>query len=94
MYWNIIFPKYGNTQAVILHWFISITLRTHILLFIFLISEQKKLDCSIKEIRDGLRGKVNSLRELEGDEPSRGTNLSPLTQEEWNGVKQVLGDKY
>ena len=47
----------------------------------------------IEELRNGLRGKVNELRKLEGDEPSRGTLLSPLSKEEWNGIKQVIGDK-
>jgi len=57
-------------------------------------AEQKGLDDEIKGLRNGLRKKVDTLRELEGDEPSRGSSLSPLSREEWAGIKQVLKDKY
>lgn len=55
--------------------------------------EQEQLDKGIKDLRDGLRPKVNQLRKLEGEEPTRGTLLKPLSKEEWTGMQQVLGGR-
>ncbi|XP_047487601.1 p53 and DNA damage-regulated protein 1-like isoform X2 [Penaeus chinensis] len=53
--------------------------------------EQKQLDTEINNLRNGLRSKVNHLNDLEAKQKTVGTNLKPLSQDEWKAVKQVLG---
>lgn len=53
--------------------------------------EQKHLDTEINNLRNGLRSKVNKLNDLEHKDPTLGTNLKALSQEEWQAVSQVLG---
>nr|XP_027227940.1 p53 and DNA damage-regulated protein 1-like [Penaeus vannamei] len=52
--------------------------------------EQKQLDTEINNLRNGLRSKVNHLNDLEAKQKTVGTNLKPLSQDEWKAVKQVL----
>lgn len=54
-------------------------------------TEQKHLDTEINNLRNGLRSKVNKLNDLEHKDPTLGTNLKALSQEEWQAVSQVLG---
>lgn len=53
--------------------------------------EQKQLDTEIKNLRNGLRNKVNNLNDLEDKQETLGTNIKPLSQEEWTAVRQALG---
>ncbi|KAK8747867.1 hypothetical protein OTU49_016195 [Cherax quadricarinatus] len=53
--------------------------------------EQKQLDTEINNLRNGLSSKVNYLNDLEHKQKIVGTNLKALSPEEWNAVKQVLG---
>ncbi|XP_042208945.1 p53 and DNA damage-regulated protein 1-like isoform X2 [Homarus americanus] len=53
--------------------------------------EQKQLDTEINNLRNGLRGKVNALNDLEHKQQTVGTNLQALSPDEWSAVKQVLG---
>ncbi|CAL4061095.1 unnamed protein product [Meganyctiphanes norvegica] len=54
--------------------------------------EQKLLDNEIRNLRNDLRLKVNKLNNLEDKDITIGTNLKALSKEEWDGVKQVLGN--
>ncbi|XP_068223310.1 p53 and DNA damage-regulated protein 1 [Palaemon carinicauda] len=58
----------------------------------FTFSEQKQLDTEIKNLRNGLRNKVNRLNDLEDKQETIGTNIKPLTQEEWKAVRKALGN--
>ncbi|XP_064105243.1 p53 and DNA damage-regulated protein 1-like isoform X1 [Macrobrachium nipponense] len=54
--------------------------------------EQKQLDTEIKNLRNGLRNKVNHLNDLEDKQETIGTNIKPLSQEEWKAVRKALGN--
>lgn len=53
--------------------------------------EQKHLDTEINNLRNGLRSKVNHLNDLEHKQATVGTSLKPLSPEEWQAVRQVMG---
>ncbi|KAK7080060.1 p53 and DNA damage-regulated protein 1 [Halocaridina rubra] len=53
--------------------------------------EEKQLDTEIRNLRNGLRNKVNLLNDLEDKQETLGTNIKPLTRDEWKAVRQALG---
>ncbi|XP_043216264.1 p53 and DNA damage-regulated protein 1-like [Amphibalanus amphitrite] len=55
--------------------------------------DQLELDKEITGLRDGLRGKVNRLNDLEGRPDVVGFGLKPLSRAETAAVRQVLGDR-
>ncbi|XP_044736595.1 p53 and DNA damage-regulated protein 1 [Chrysoperla carnea] len=53
--------------------------------------DQHKIEAQINCLRSGLKVKVNNLRDLEFEPPVPGLNLAPLSKDEMNAVRQVMG---
>ncbi|XP_053309214.1 p53 and DNA damage-regulated protein 1 [Spea bombifrons] len=54
--------------------------------------DQKQLDEEIGKLRSGLKAKVNQLYEAQGKPELKGFDLTPLSPQEINAVKKVLGE--
>jgi len=49
-----------------------------------------QIDAEINLLRDGLRAKVDKMRDLESKDATKGFHLSPLTQQELYSLNDVL----
>ncbi|CAG2111184.1 unnamed protein product [Medioppia subpectinata] len=52
--------------------------------------DQNQLTKRIEELRNGLKPKVDQLRQLEGKEELKGFNLKPLAKQELSALNQLL----